>query len=119
VALRAVQRGAETGGYADGVIGQIAQTLDVSGWYPLPFLEICEVIQHLEEFSTSHREVPSELSMTKSTESFCDEIGCGTRGIPELIAKFEVVSKRGCGTNRHDPISQLRRKLPGTEFFEG
>jgi hypothetical protein len=25
----------------------------------LPFLEICEVIQHLEEFSTSHREVPS------------------------------------------------------------
>jgi hypothetical protein len=40
------------------MIGQIAQTLNISGWYPLTFLEICEVIQHLEEFSTGHREVP-------------------------------------------------------------
>jgi hypothetical protein len=104
-ALRAAQRGAETGGYADGVIGQIAQTLDVSGWYPLPFLEIGEVIQHLEKFSTGHREVPSEFSMTKSAESLCNEIGCGTRGVPKLIAKSDILSERRRGTNCNDPIS--------------
>src|SRR5262245_27179199 len=100
------------------MIGEIADRIDFLVGYPAALPQVEQIVLHLQQLRSRHRQISFELARAVAAEAFGDQVRRRASGFSKGIAEFEVSCDPRCFTNCNHALAHLHRKLPRVEIFE-